>query len=406
MLEQLRRLMALREALTDEAHQVADRAAHDERDLTDPERDQLAALASRCAQLDGDIKLLNEQAESARAYERLRPGLVATEDPERPRARPVDQNVEMRSWGELFVASESFRTYRGRGSSEPIRLPGLFSRAAADPILASTFPGSLPPYYFAPTPWTPTTPLLDALGRVTVSSNSIEWYSWPSPYPAAQVVAEGENKPPADYTPVPHTASLQTYAHWKAISRQALEDIPQIQSIVTTALQGGVLRALEAAAAAALAAPGSGIAAITAANLLEGVRQAIGQVQEAGYATPNAVLLNPADFAAMDMAIMAATVAGPVRTQSVWGVPAVAVSSIPAGTAYVGDFATAVTLFARNQVEAYLTDSHADFFIKNLLVLLAEQRALVAVTEPAAACAVTVSDGGDGGDGGNGNGGA
>ena len=38
-----------------------------------------------------------------------------------------------------------------------------------------------------------------------------------------------------------------------------------------------------------------------------------------------------------------------------------------------------------------MTDSHNDFFIKNLVVILAEQRALVAVTQPFAAEKVTVS---------------
>jgi hypothetical protein len=49
-----------------------------------------------------------------------------------------------------------------------------------------------------------------------------------------------------------------------------------------------------------------------------------------------------------------------------------------------------VSLFARNQVAAYMSDSHADYFVKNLLVILAEQRALAAVTEPNAAEKVTV----------------
>jgi len=236
-----------------------------------------------------------------------------------------------------------------------------------------------------------TTPLLDALGRVTTNSNAIQWYTWPGAFPVAQVVAEGATKPEADFTPTPHTEALETYAHWKGISRQALEDIPQIQSIVEGALRGGILTALETAAAAAIAA--GGLPVTNNADLMTGLRIAIGEVQTRGYANPNAILLNPADFAGLDVAVMGVTNNGPVRTGSVWGVPAIAVGAIPAGTAYVGDFSTAVTLFARNTVSAYMTDSHQDFFIKNLLVVLAEQRALVAVTEPAAAEQVTTTAG-------------
>ena len=137
----------------------------------------------------------------------------------------------------------------------------------------------------------------------------------------------------------------------------------------------------------------NGIPTNAAPDLMTGIRVAIGNVQSRGYANPNAVLLNPADFADLDVAVMGATNNGPVRTGSVWGVPAIAVGAIPAGTAYVGDFSTAVTLFARDTVSAYMSDSHNDFFIKNLLVILAEQRALVAVTEPQAAESVTVTAG-------------
>src|SRR5262249_7469695 len=151
----------------------------------------------------------------------------------------------------------------------------------------------LPPYYFQPTPWVMTTPLLDSLGRVTTNSGAVSWYTWPGAYPVAQVVPEGQTKPEADFTPTPHTAALETYAHYKALSRQALEDIPQIQSIIENALRGGILTALETAAATALAAAGSGIPVTTNPDLMTGVRIAIGNVQSRGYANPNAVLLNP-----------------------------------------------------------------------------------------------------------------
>jgi hypothetical protein len=38
-----------------------------------------------------------------------------------------------------------------------------------------------------------------------------------------------------------------------------------------------------------------------------------------------------------------------------------------------------------------MTDSHADYFIRNLLVVLAEQRAAFAITEPNALAKVTAT---------------
>jgi hypothetical protein len=207
------------------------------------------------------------------------------------------------------------------------------------------------------------------------------------------VVPEGTAKPDANVVLTPHSDTLDTFAHYQALSRQALEDVPQIQSTVENALRAGVVRGIEAAAAAAIGDAASGIPSISNADLMAGIRIAIADVQTRGYASPNAVLLNPTDFAELDIAIMGTTNLGPVRTGAVWAVPAVAVEALPGGTAYVGDFTRAVTLFARNDVTDYMSDSHDDYFVRNLLAILAEQRALVAVTEPNAAEQVEVAVG-------------
>ena len=82
---------------------------------------------------------------------------------------------------------------------------------------------------------------------------------------------------------------------------------------------------------------------------MTGVRIAIADVQTRGFSTPNAVLFNPTDFAAVDVAVMGTTNLGPVRTGTVWGVPAIAVGALPAGTAYVGDFKSAVPCSPANR---------------------------------------------------------
>lgn len=386
MLKYLQQLQNERDSLTQTATTLADHAADEQRDLTDTERASLASMQERCGEIDGQLTTYAGQLDSTRAYAQLRSRLTSEQEQDTSQLPPARQlenrQAVQKSWGELFTESAEFRNYSGRGSSGEVELPGLLTRA---PIMDSTFPGQLPPHFFSPTPWVMTTPLLDALGKEATTSNVVEWYTWPGSYPLAGEVPEGTDKPEAVFEPIPHTDSLKTYAHYRALSRQALADIPRIQSIVENALRGGVLARLEAAAAAALAAAGNGITAVADATLLAAIRVAIGEVQDAGYATPNAVLLNPTDFAQLDLSIMGTTVAGPVRNGSVWNVRAIAVGAIPAGTAYVGDFNTAVTLFSRGTTSVFMTDSHADYFIKNLLVILAETRALVGVTEPAAA---------------------
>jgi hypothetical protein len=380
MIRYLQQLEAERDALTAQAMAMADAAADQSRDLTPAELSSMAGMQKRCAEIDSQLTDFASQRESARAFDALRTKLTETN-------RPVDrsgmQTREPQGWGEIFVQSDQFRRYDG-GRSGTITLPGLFTRA---PILVG---GMTPPAY----PYTVglptvTTPLLDSLGKVTTSSGSVTWYTLPAP-PHAAVVPEGTDKPDANVVPVPHTDTLDTFAHYQALSRQALEDVPMIQSTVENALRAGVLSGIEDAAAAAIGAVGSGIPSITNADLMAGIRIGIADVQTRGFPTPNAVLLNPTDFAELDIAVMGTTNLGPVRTGTVWGVPAIAVGALPVGTSYVGDFTRAVTLFSRDQVSAYMSDSHQDYFIKNLLVILAEQRALVAVTEPLAAEQVVV----------------
>lgn len=394
MLTYLKRLVDERTRLTGLANQVSEAAAAEDRDMTPTEVESVRGYQTRCAELDKLIEEHNAQVKSQRAYASLIAD-IGDEDPAGPTGDPT--RVPARrgaaaplSLGAAFVASDAFRSYRGRGRSESVELPVLRTRAAADPITLPELATILTPYVFSRDAAEPASALLDLITTETVSTNAIQYMVWGPDTTMAQVVAEGALKPPADLVHTSATTALDTYAWWKAITRQALEDVPRIQSIVETRLRAGITRALEAAVGTALTAATLATAqapAVPAASpipqLLANIRVGIGQVQALGY-TPTVVALNPADFAVVDLGLLQATFSGPVVSGPYWGVRPVAVPGIPAGTAYVGDFATAITMFARAGAEVFMTDSHADFFLRNQLVILAEQRAKVAVIEAAA----------------------
>jgi HK97 family phage major capsid protein len=246
--------------------------------------------------------------------------------------------------------------------------------------------------------WTPpaytySSPLLDVVGKVSTSSNAVSYVKWtPNPQAAASVVAEGALKPEAAMTAAAQSVSLVTWAHWKEITRQALEDVPQIRSTVEGRLRQGLVRAIEDSIAANLiAATLPAVAAPAGSNLLTAIRMGVGTVQAAGYSNPNAVLLNPADYATLDILVMNGANGSPVTQSGFWGLKPIASTSVPLGTAWVGDFSAGVTLFTRGSAAIYLTDSHADNFIRNVLLLLAETRGLAVVGEPAAIAECTVT---------------
>jgi HK97 family phage major capsid protein len=60
------------------------------------------------------------------------------------------------------------------------------------------------------------------------------------------------------------------------------------------------------------------------------------------------------------------------------------------GFALLGDFSKAV-LWDREQTTVTMTDSHEDFFVRNLVAILAEERVAFAVTRPTAFVNVDVA---------------
>jgi HK97 family phage major capsid protein len=72
---------------------------------------------------------------------------------------------------------------------------------------------------------------------------------------------------------------------------------------------------------------------------------------------------------------------------NLWGLSVVESENITAGTALVGDGLMAAVV-DRMDATIYTTDSHSDFFIRNILVILAEERIALPVFRPEAFAAV------------------
>ena len=66
-----------------------------------------------------------------------------------------------------------------------------------------------------------------------------------------------------------------------------------------------------------------------------------------------------------------------------WGLPVIESEFVPEGTAFVGDFRQMV-IWDREETTIRATDSHSDFFIRNMVAILGELRAAFGVLRPAA----------------------
>ena len=391
----LDRLLDERASLTGVMNSLRDKAADANRDLSEPERSEVARLQERCVEIDGQLTEHHEQNESARAHaellakiEKSRPANGAGGGAV-PAAARAAGGVEFTRLGQTFVDSEEFRSYAGRGSSGRVALEGYIPAPMEARAAIMTANLAIQPFILPPGEVVSRAPLLEVVNRVQVSSGVVEWVEIGGD-PIAAVVAEGALKPEASLTFTPASAALDTIAHWVQITRQALDDAPYVRSLVEGKLRRGLMAKVNADVGALLIASAATIPDATGADLTAAIRVGIGKVEGAGY-QPNAIVLNPADYAALDIAAAEASNAGPTRRTQFWGLTTVSDPAIPAGKAYVGDFQEAITLFDRGVSDVFVSDSHADFFLRNILVILAEARVKTAMTDPLALAECTAT---------------
>jgi HK97 family phage major capsid protein len=380
------------------------RAAAEDRDLNEVETQNLTDAHENVARMTEELDRLVKFSDSVAAAEALAP-VARTSAPifTAPRA------AAPMSLGEEFVTSEAFRGYEGRGTSGTLTVDAYAWETRAvgpDPLLTTTKPGSdlLPHNQVAAGPeHFLDFPLLSMAGRIALTSSSVDWVTT-TDASGVDVVAEGAKKPPVVWSTNVVTYTLKTYAGWFKFSRQAVQDIPQLRSIIDGKLRRALDVKLAADAAAALMAGFSGANTSTGgagSKMADQLRTGIGVLQGRGV-NPNAILLNPADHAALDIAMLGSTMLGPVVRPQYWGLPVYAVNDVPAKTAIIGNISQGLTWFSKGGIDLFVTDSDVSEtgsggttvtsdFQRNILTALLETRGVFAVTDTQVLQKVTVA---------------
>jgi HK97 family phage major capsid protein len=363
-------------------------------DNFDPSDPVLVETRSKIDNLDTKIKSLTEWAQRRASQNEIDAISIKNRVEQDAKA----DNAEYRSLGQMFVESRAYADYRNapRGSSGRVDVP-LLGRQERAVIGTGTYAGLIQPTRIRPSEApNAQTPLLNRISQIQVQTNSVEWIFYSAAAPLAGVVAEGTPKPEAAVAPVLKTVTLNTVAHWVQYTRQFQEDAAGLADFLNSSLIRGVNDKREALAATALTGSADIPVVPNAGTLLEGIRMAIGQVTSAGYAA-DVVILNPMDYAALDIDLLGRTLNGAVIGSQFWGVSPVAVGAVPSGTAFVADIATAMAELVRTDVSVYTTDSDitgagataASAFRANILTTLAEARTAPIVHRPEAAAKVT-----------------
>lgn len=336
----------------------------------------------------------------------------------------VPAPIETKSLGERFTESKAFKSHRDSGRMDEayevsdVELTAEFKDVHSGSIGQVTHPG-FGSVYRAPMVQAPmlTWRVRDLFPQMTTNSVMIEYieelgFVEPGDL-AAAAVPEREGDPPSDTFGLKpksnirfdiKTTPIRTLAHWVPASRNVLDDEPQLQGIINTRLLYGLrltedeelllgdgtgshlLGLLRTPGIQQF--PGGSYTPPTNETYVDAIRRAATRVTLAQY-DPTGVVVHPYDWERMELTkdtqgrylVSGSVVVGAERR--LWQMPVVATPTIPQGTALVGAFGLGAQVFDRMQSNIRTSDQHADFFIRNAIVVLAEERIGLAVYRPA-----------------------
>ena len=214
---------------------------------------------------------------------------------------------------------------------------------------------------------------------------------------------ENVTKPESGITFTLENAPVVTLAHFIPVSRQVLDDAPQLESYINGRLTYGLKLEEEDQLLNGTGLSGNigGILksgnytaytrAKTGDTKLDTLRRAITQAQLSEY-TADSIVLNPADWEEIellkssygeyifDMDSFPIEALGP----RMWGKRIVATNSIAAGTFLAGSFMMGAQVWDRMDAAVQISYEDGDNFKKNMATVLAEERLALTVYRPSA----------------------
>jgi HK97 family phage major capsid protein len=382
---------------------------------------QILEMEQRQADAEANLDIMNGKTGAA--------GRELIEAPASAVAVAAGMFSERKSIGRQFIESEQFkrsaaRDYNMKGDKFVVTDQSImYEKALAysgTPSASMILDQVLPEIYRGTEK---VSAVRQVLGSMNTTSNAVTVLRENVFTNSAAEVAEattvsGGMKPESGITFTEESFAVRTVAHWVPITRDLLEDLPMMEGYIDGRLRDGLERRVDAQLingdgnapniSGLLDQSGLTVAdnAYFAANPVRDagedneqpnrIRRAKRLVQTAGRARPTFILANPTDVETWDTLTTTDgqyLFGGPLLSGSVgrmWGLPVYEDENIAANTVIVGD-GSAAAVIDRKQAAVYTTDSHSDYFTRNILVLLAECRLTLAVFRPAAFCVVTMS---------------
>lgn len=387
-----------------------------------------AEIKSAVEKRDAEVKQYGEATEATRkalsaATERLD---TIKHDMDRIDARVVEMEKAAKrqfageqvakSYGQQFVESDAFKSARSNGT-DAFRVTKTISGLAAS-AGALVRPDRRPDVVS-----NPDRPMFirELIQSIPTSSNAVEVMrenvftnnaavQAPSSPSTAIGAGEWQTKGQSNVTYSLVTVPVRTMAHWIPASRQVLSDAPMLQRLVDSKLMYGLNLLSDAQLLfgdganqnltglmvdSGVETVGQIAAGTTAANrpgaMLDHIRAAITRCQTFEYYNVNGVVLNPQDWGTLETAKGSdghyIWVSVPTGGESrLWRVPVIVSNAMTVGNFLLGDWTMGATIYDREQMDIRVSESHSDYFVKNGVAILAEERYGFGIELPKAFC--------------------
>jgi HK97 family phage major capsid protein len=321
----------------------------------------------------------------------------------RQKSEAVPAKAEAKSVGDSFVADKAYTDFVS-GAATSARAVITLSKGDSTPTKVGTSgpaATSLAPSFYAGVFGTPNVPqkIEPLIPHIAVTTDSVDYVTVADTIGAAGV-AEAGTIPESTFTPTLAKANVVNVAHYTKITKQLADDAPALAAYINTKMLYGLQNKVEnqivngngtAPQLKGLLADGSYTNASAqlagAKNLFDLLLLLQGVAETAAY-EPEALVLNPMTWAQLAMEKDSQDrylLGGPglAANKSVWGIPVVTSSAVPAGKFIFGNFTQTVTIYDRQQVAVEMTNTNEDDFTRYLYTIRASRRLALAVEVPA-----------------------
>ncbi|MFT9242511.1 MAG: phage major capsid protein [Bifidobacterium aquikefiri] len=407
-------LKAQLKAALDEVKKIAKKAQDEKRDFNDDEIKQIGELRTKADALTAKIKAADEaQASIKSMLAQAKP----LEEDKPDGTQNIAHVVEGKTLGERFVKSAAYQGFRktypsGVGKDTPISIKAehIGHSLKADPAPLNTadnanlLPQRLPGIDDLTYRWP--TNILDLITNGVASSPLLQYRQLVSITSNAGITAESKTtsgtdksgglKPLSTLATQTKNASAYTYADGIEVTNQELSDDGALTALIDGILRQNLMLEMERVVLSGAGTDDepAGILNTTgvlqqafATDAITTIRKAKTLLRTASLTEAQAIVLNPEDDEAFDLAQDTQKRYygnGPFGTgpQTIWGVPRVVSTRIPVGTAIMGDFSQ-VQMLNLEPTSVLVFNQHKDYAQRNLSYVRAECRCLQLIRQPA-----------------------